>query len=263
MPTGDIRHTFVVSAYGASPFLEQCVDSLVKQTCKSNIIIATATPNELIEGVASRFDVPLCIRQGEPGIADDWNYSLSCVQTPFATIAHQDDVYDSRYSKCAVEALSDSPNPLIYFSDYAEMRDGEPVAPSFLLRVKKKLLLPCRLRPLQSVRAVKRAPLAFGNPICCPSVTFALAGLPSPVFEVGFRSNLDWDAWERFSRLDGAFVYDPHVRMYHRVHGGSETSACIADNVRTKEDLAMLERFWPRPIAKAINGVYSKAQGFN
>lgn len=61
----------------------------------------------------------------------------------------------------------------------------------------------------------------------------------------------------------GIFVYDERIGMYHRVHEGSETSACIADNVRIQEDLAMLEKFWPKPIARLINKMYKFAQTLN
>ena len=172
-------------------------------------------------------------------------------------------MYLSDYSSNAVSMLNRMKKPLLYFSDYGEIRDGRSVERSPLLNAKKWMMLPYRLKRLTFTGLVKRLPISFGNPICCPSVTYDVSNLQMPLFESGFRSNLDWDAWERFSRLDGSFVYDSHVRMYHRVHDGSETSACIADNARTLEDLEMLERFWPRPIAKMINRVYSGAQRFN
>ena len=45
MKTENKEHTFVVCAYGESPYLEKCIDSLEKQTVKSRILIATSTPN--------------------------------------------------------------------------------------------------------------------------------------------------------------------------------------------------------------------------
>lgn len=73
------------------------------------------------------------------------------------------------------------------------------------------------------------------------------------------KGGLDWDAWERLSRIGGEFCYDPQVLMYHRIHEDSETSHIIADNTRKNEDLAMLERFWPKPIARFINHFYSES----
>ena len=73
------------------------------------------------------------------------------------------------------------------------------------------------------------------------------------------KGGLDWDAWERLSRISGAFCYESQVLMYHRIHEDSETSHIIADDTRTNEDLAMLERFWPKPVAKLINRFYSES----
>ena len=51
--------------------------------------------------------------------------------------------------------------------------------------------------------------------------------------------------------------------MHHRIHEESETSNLIRDNTRTKEDLAMLMRFWPAPVARLINVVYARGQRSN
>ena len=47
-----MKHTFVICAYKESEFLEECILSLKKQSIKSEILIATSTPNKYIE---SRF----------------------------------------------------------------------------------------------------------------------------------------------------------------------------------------------------------------
>ena len=257
------NHSFVVCAYGESPFLEECVRSLVTQTIKSDLAIATSTPNPLIKAISDKYGLRLCIRDGKPSIAPDWNYAISCAKAPYVTIAHQDDIYCPDYAERAVLALSAVERPLIFFTDYGELRAGERVKNASLSRVKRKLLRPYRFRGLCSTEAIKRLPISFGNSICCPSVTYVPENLSDPLFCDEFRSNLDWDAWERYSRLPGSFLYEPFVGMYHRVHEGSETSACIADDTRTKEDLAMLERFWPRAVAKCINVLYLKAQNLN
>ena len=51
--------------------------------------------------------------------------------------------------------------------------------------------------------------------------------------------------------------------MGHRVHEESETSKTINDNVRTIEDLEVLQKFWPKSIAKLINKFYKNSQKSN
>lgn len=264
MMTNCASHTFVVSAYGESQYLKDCVTSLINQAEHSSICIATATPNQLIQSISREFDLPLYIRNGTPGIADDWNFAVSCAHSPFVTIAHQDDLYSPDYSSRAVFALQKSKKPLIYFTDYGEIRHDKVAQSSQLASIKRRLLKPYSIHALRSIKAFKRMPLSLGNPICCPSVTYAVDNLPTPLFTSGLRSNLDWDAWERFSKRKGEFIYDSgYIGMYHRVHEDSETSACIVDDVRTKEDLELLSRFWPKAIASKINHYYSKAQDYN
>ena len=53
------NHTFAICAYKESRYLEKCIISLLKQNVKSNIIMATSTPNEYIEQMAEKYHIPL------------------------------------------------------------------------------------------------------------------------------------------------------------------------------------------------------------
>ncbi|MBF0929898.1 MAG: glycosyltransferase family 2 protein, partial [Atopobium sp.] len=53
------------------------------------------------------------------------------------------------------------------------------------------------------------------------------------------------------------------VLMLHRIHEDSETSHLIHDNRREQEDLEMLKKFWPTPVAKLINMAYKSGQKSN
>ena len=92
-------HTYVLCAYKESAFLEDCVKSLLSQTMKSNILIATSTPNDHINAVAEKYQIPVYINDGEKGIGGDWNFAYSKAQTPLITIAHQDDIYEPTYTE--------------------------------------------------------------------------------------------------------------------------------------------------------------------
>lgn len=257
-------HTFVVCAYGDSPFLDECLASLRSQTLQTSVIVATSTPSPYINKIADKYSCRVFVKEEEAEIASDWNFAISCANTPLVTIAHQDDVYESGYSAEALSSINGCAfRPLIFFTDYGEIRDNNRSDVSILQSVKKTMLLPCRFPRFQSSRFVKRSVLSFGNPICCPSVTYVLDNLNLPVFESGFKSNVDWDAWERISREKGSFVYLNQIMMLHRIHDGSETSSCIECNKRMEEDLDMLGRFWPLPFARIVNHFYRYAQRFN
>lgn len=256
-------HTFAVCAYKESPYLEQCLDSLFGQSVKTNVIVATATPNGYIEKVCRKFDVPMHVRDGEPGIASDWNYAISCASTPLVTIAHQDDTYGSEYAKRMLNAVNSVGRPLLYFTNYGELREGERVDENAILRIKRVMLTPLKLSSMKNSRFLRRRILSLGTPICCPSVTFVTPHIPMPIFSEKMKCSLDWDAWERVSRLEGGYLYDSEILMHHRIHEDSETTAMIKDNTRTREDTEMFERFWPRPVARFLASSYQKSQKSN
>ena len=51
--------------------------------------------------------------------------------------------------------------------------------------------------------------------------------------------------------------------MGHRIYEESATSRNLADNIRTGETAQIMERIWPRPIARLINRAYSKSEDLN
>lgn len=256
-------HTFVICAYKESPYLEECIRSLRGQTVRSNLIMVTSTPNAYIKGLAEKYQIPCYVNTGQGGITQDWNFGYAHADSRFVTIAHQDDVYDRKYLETALCALENSGKPLIFFSDYYEIRDGEKVAANRLLKVKRLMLLPLRIRALQKSVWVRRRILSLGSPICCPAVTFAAENLPSPVFRNHFRACEDWEAWEMISGRKGEFLYDKRRLMGHRIHAGSETSAIIGDHGRSKEEYEMYCKFWPKWIAGILCRLYAKGQSSN
>ena len=145
-------HTFAICAYKESPYLEECILSLKNQTVKSNIIMATSTPNEWIQGLAEKYEIPLYINTGEGGIAQDWNFAYRQAKTDYVTIAHQDDIYEPNYLKMIFGELKKGKDPIVVFTDYGELRDGEKVQKSTLLTIKRILLLPMRVQGFQNVR---------------------------------------------------------------------------------------------------------------
>lgn len=93
-------------------------------------------------------------------------------KTDYVTIAHQDDIYEPNYLKMIFGELKKGKDPIVVFTDYGELRDGEKVQKSTLLTIKRILLLPMRVQGFQNVRFFKRLFLRFGNPVCCPATTY-------------------------------------------------------------------------------------------
>lgn len=257
------NHTFVICAYKESAYLEECILSLINQSVKSNIIMITSTPNEYISNLANKYDIKLHINNGESGIVQDWNFGYNLANTRYITIAHQDDVYSEQYAKKVLARLVNSKKPLIAFTDYGELRNGEFIDKNKMLSIKRLMMWPLECKIFCNSIWIRRRILSMGNPICCPSVTFCKDNMPDVVFNVKYRACEDWEAWEKLSKLKGEFCYVTDILMHHRIHEESETSIIIGDNVRSVEDYDMYCKFWPKFIANILIRFYSKAQNSN
>ena len=259
----DVNHAFVICAYKESPYLEECIRSLMNQTVKSRILIATSTPNDYIQKLADKYRLELFMNQEKSSLAGDWNFALQLPDVQLVTIAHQDDIYFQDYLESVIHYYHESKSPIILFTDYYEIREGKIVKSNQLLRVKRLLLSPLRIRKLWSSRFVRRRILSMGSAICCPSVTLVKEKISGQVFRNNMKSNIDWQAWEELSWEKGDFVYISHPLMGHRIHEESTTSELLAQSARRKEDLYMYKKFWPGFVAEFIEYFYCKNERSN
>lgn len=257
------KHTFAICAYKESPYLEECIQSLLNQTVKSEIYLATSTPCDYIKDMCAKYGIPMYVNEGEAGITQDWNFAYSKCTTPIVTIAHQDDVYFKNYTESILSMSENVERPLIYFSDYGELRNGNIEYNIKNLKIKRIMLFPLKGKLFRNNIFVRRRILSLGDPICCPAVAFFRENLPDVVFNNHFRTNEDWEAWEMISKLKGAFLYSKEPRMAHRIHEDSETSATIRETGRSAEDLEMYRKFWPEWIAKVLVGFYKNSEKSN
>lgn len=257
------NHTFVICAYKDSKFIEDCIKSLKAQTLQSNIIAVTHTPSDFLTELMGKYEIPLIVNYGEGGITQDWNFGLQNVNTRYATVAHQDDIYEPEYLETIMKRIHEEKHPLIAFTDYAEIRSGVKTTDVQMLKIKRLMMIPIRPKLFQRIKFIRRMILAFGDPICCPSVTFDLENNERPIFENHFRSAEDWEAWEKISRKKGTFIYIPKPLMCHRIYEESTTSEIIKDGKRIEENYIMFCKFWPSWIAKIINKFYTKSEKSN
>lgn len=270
------KHCFVVCAYKESPYIEECIESLVQQTIPSRIIVATSTPGEYLQKLCEKYQIAYCIREGKPNISLDWEFALSVADTEYVTIAHQDDVYEPEYVESVLSIIEKEEReyhrqPLILFSDYKELIGNERMENRTNLKIKRVLLAPLKNPRRQERVFWKRWVIRYGNAICCPSVTYHMPAIRKymqqdgreQLFQKHFRSNVDWETWEWLSRKEGSFVYLTKQLMAHRIHGESETTATIQNRQRGREDYEMFCKFWPKWIARCLSGAYGESEKGN
>jgi hypothetical protein len=253
-------HTFVIPAYLESPHLETCIKSLLCQTIKSKIIITTSTPCAYSKNMADRYSIPYFVNVSDvTDVATNWNFALSKTDTKLATIAHQDDEYEPAYAESVINKVQKykKNDLLIVFTDYKDMIDG--IARTFSLNalVKDILLSPFIFSKVIKSVFLKKMVLAFGNPICCPSVTFNMEVLRGFEFPLDYKVDLDWYAWYQLASRPGAFLFVNKKLTRHRLHSGSGTVAVINDGTKNNDDYRMFELIWGSRFAKLIAKIYA------
>lgn len=261
MKNKNITYTFVVLAYEESKYLDECIKSVLNQTLKTNVIIATSTPNEYIKKIAKKYNLNIISNKETKGIGFDFDFALNSANTDLVTIAHQDDIYEENYAEEMIKNYQN--DTIILFPNYYEIKGKEKVYKNLNLNIKKILLQPLKIRKIAGFKIIKRHVLRFGNAIGCPSVTFVKKNCPKELFASDLKCDVDWLAWEKLSRRKGKFIYINKYLMGHRIHEESTTTAIIQNNIRTKEDLIIFEKFWPHWFAKIINKFYSNSEKNN
>lgn len=258
------RHTYVVPAYGLSPHLDACLASLRAQTTASAVVLSTSTPTDAVHEVARHHGVPVRVHGPNRGIGPDWNAALGSAETPLVTLAHQDDIYLPGHVAAVTTAFVASPSAVMAFTDYRELQ-GDALRPLNRTLLIKRVQREFGLLGRQAVAssAMKRAMLRFGNSIPCPAVTLNRDVAADFRFREDMRTNMDWDGWLRLAALPGAFLYVRDALLLHRIHAGSETTACISDGLREREDLEMFSRFWPPTVARALTRLYASSYATN
>jgi hypothetical protein len=256
---GDFDHVFAIPAYGQSPYIAGCIESILNQRAGApKILLGTSTPNPYLEKIAADYGLDLQINPVRLDIATDWNFVMEAAKSQFITIAHQDDIYDAEYS-CVMSGIAANYRQLILaFSNYREHTEAGVRSPNANLKIKRRLCIRAfgQRESISHLKDKKRL-LNLGNPICCPSVMINRAAVPGFRFSNSWRTNLDWDAWLRLADEPGLYVYSDQKLVSKRVHSDSETSATIANRIRQSEDQQMFGRFWPKPIAALIAAAYS------
>lgn len=254
-----MNHTFAICAYQESPYLEQCIQSVTRQSEKTEVILCTSTPNQYIQKLADKYRIPVYIREGQSDIQEDWNFAYQQAKTDYVTITHQDDVYHKDYAKEVLYCIRRYPETLIAMTDYKILNEKNQVRGDISLLIKQILKLPLRLSFLADKKFVKLAVQSLGNAICCPSVCYHKCkiqeqqqSLETPLFQSKMKYALDWETFYELAQLKGRFTYVPQILFYYRIHETNTTIKCLQNHRKIEEEMQMFSKFWPKWVVKMI-----------
>ena len=254
-----MKHTFAISAYGKSVYLEECIKSLLRQSVVSDIIMCTSTDNSHIRGLADKYKIRLYVREGKSDIARDWNFAYEKANSNLVTIAHQDDIYLKDYTKTLLQHKAKYKDMSLFCTSSISLINNKKVNYNVANLIKKILRLKLRLPALNHLRLVKRLSISFGNPIICPSCTYDKKLCGNNIFPEGYKFIPDWLALLRLTYKKGRWICVEKPLIVYRIHNESATKQCIDSKQRQKEEAAMFEILLPKCLSKVIKYFYRGA----
>lgn len=259
----EFRHVWAITAHGESKYLEDCICSIKKQTVKSEIIMCTATDNQLIRGLSEKYDIPLFVKKvGEDVVRDNWNYAYNVADGEWVTLAHQDDLYEPDYVEELQKKVRGKEKASIFFSDYIPFGMETKGAKRNKI-IEKAICLPLLFSPFSKSRLIKCFTLALGNAICCPTVSYHKSFLGKDLYKKsdqnGIKANLDWELWIQLAKQKNQFVYSPKELLRYRLHEEQSTAVYMRNDERAKEDYLCFRLMWPKCIVKLLMVFFKKA----
>lgn len=235
-----IKHTFVILAYNESDDLEECIKSVINQSVKSNVVVATSTPNDYIIELASNYSLGVMVNKKESNKGRDYNFAIDSFDSELVTIAHQDDLYDRNYTKEILKCYEKNPEATIIFTDNYEIKEDMRVKNSKKLIKKRYFLFPLRFPFLQNKEFFKIRSLRRNKNICTSSITFVKNNIHDDIFPTNLKYDNDWQGLINLAKKNTRFVYLPKKLVGYRLNNEEISKK------RTKEDQEILKSLYPK-----------------
>lgn len=234
-----MKHTFVILAYNVSDDLEECIKSVINQSVKSNIVIATSTPNDYIFDLASEYSLGVMVNKEKSNKGRDYNFAINSFDTPLVTIAHQDDLYDRNYTKEIKKCYKKNKDATLIFTDNYEIHNDKKVTKSKKLFWIRYHLFPLKYRFFQNKKFFKLRCLRRDKYICTSSITFVKKNINDDIFPTNLKYDNDWQGLIDLAKEDTKFVYLKEKLVGYRI----EEKA--VNKTKIKEDDKILRSMYP------------------
>ncbi len=233
-------HTFVILAYGESDDLEECIKSVLNQSVKSNVFIASSTPNDFILDLASQYALGVMINENKSNKGGDYNFAINSSDSTLITIAHQDDVYDRNYTKEIQQCYLKNKDAGIIFTDNYEISGDKKIKKSKRLFLMRFFLFPLSFSIFQKKKIFKVRALRRNKYICTSSVTFVKKNLKKDLFPTDLVYDNDWQGLLDLAFDNTKFVYLPKKLIGYRVDNQNETTE------KKEEDMNIRKSLYPK-----------------
>lgn len=248
-------HTFVILAHDESDDLEECIKSVVNQSVKSNVVIATSTPNDYIIDLASNYSLGVMVNKAKSNKGRDYNFAINSFDTKLITIAHQDDLYDRNYTKEIISCYKKNTDATIIFTDNYEIHEETKIKKSKKLFWKRYFLFPLKFSFFQNKKFFKLRCLRRNKYICTSSITFVKENISGDIFPTNLTYNNDWKGLIDLAKKNSKFVYLKKDLVGYRIDNNKDNRKKI------REDRDILKSLYPKWYYKLV--VKKRFNNFN
>ena len=247
------KHTFVILAYQESDDLEECIKSVLKQSIKSNVVVATSTPNDYIMDLASSYSLGVMVNEKESNKGSDYNFALQTIDSELITIAHQDDLYNRNYTKEILKKYKENKDATIFFTNNYEIKGDKKIVNSKKLLYRRRFLLPLKYKIFQKSKFFKKRSLRREKFICTSSITFVKKNISENLFPTNLIYDNDWVALDNLADSNAKFVFIDQKLVGYRI---DDIKECLE---KKYEDDEILKTHYPNwYYQKVINKRHNK-----
>ena len=254
-----LLHAFVIPCYGESSYLEECIQSLLKQRNPSPIYLCTATPNAFLKRISREYRLPLFVRNGEPSLARDWNFALEVgrKRAKLVTLAHQDDLYHEDYTRAVEHAYSLYPDASLIFTKTKDIDGMGQEVFGASEQIQRFLRLPYHVLQNTEKSEWKKIPLLFGNVIPIPSCTYVTEHCGRLLFKNRFRYLPAWDAYLHLAEKNGRFLYIKKTLHSYRRHEEAESRKRKKNQQRKQEEREQFQKLHGKILGSLLAKFYT------
>jgi glycosyltransferase involved in cell wall biosynthesis len=236
--------TFAVPNYNGARYLADTLKSILAQ-CDPRfraVVVDNASTDDSVEIARSFRDERLTVAVSDTHVSmsENWNRALRTVHTPYAVLAHADDVYEPDYLAGIVPLLREHPNAFVAHCRVATIDEAGHALDGPMERYKEQFWP--EADPYCRPACEEARWLRKGNYILAPSAMYRMAHASAiGEFNTRYQFVPDWEYWLRGVFAGYQIVGTRRKLVRYRRHPRSLTKAAEANLTRYQEEIDLLD----------------------
>ena len=244
--------TIVIPAYGESPYLDQCISSIVNSQGASVeiIVIDDASPSTFVRNISEKYFPRVSYLRNEKnlGVANNFNKALSTANSLFVQIVGQDDMIINSMVE-VIHSANNYAEECFAIHPAVTVIDGLGNSSFGMNEVVKSIIKP-HSKMAYSGDTLRRR-LLFGNWTYFPSIIWNKKLLPEAPFSDEYKYCMDLDLLLRMCVTDSSLFLSEKKGFHYRRHRDSVSMAAVPKK-RFEEEMSVIRKHRRNSINERI-----------